>query len=336
MNAPHHPQIRRFRQAPWLRGRHAQTIGGRYVRRKRGVRFRRERIDTPDGDFVHIDFADVPGATWADLGDSAPIVVLFHGLEGSARTGYAYETYRLLAGLGVRAVGLNFRSCSGEPNLTPRLYHSGDNRDAALVIDLLRERFGDVPFGGIGVSLGGNVLLKHLGERSEDTQLSAAVGISVPFDLEACANELEEKGGGVYTWYLLKQLTDKLRADLPRFGPALPDIQRALNAKTFRQFDNAVTAPIHGFTDAGDYYRQSSSKQFLERIRVPTLLMSSADDPFLPSDAMPHAEVAANPLLTAAFTEHGGHVGFVTGAPWRRVFWAEQQGAAFLAHHLLS
>ncbi|HEX7242599.1 MAG TPA: hydrolase [Longimicrobiaceae bacterium] len=323
---------RPFRPAWWLRSPHAQTIGGRYLRRRGAVPFRRERVDTPDGDFLDLDFAVPAGG--ARLDASAPLAVVLHGLEGSARSGYVARTLAELASRGIRGVALNFRSCGGEPNRLARFYHSGETEDLAFVLGLLAERFPGVPLGAVGFSLGGNVLLKHLGERGEEAGVRAAVAVSVPYDLAAGADSMERGMGRLYTWSFLRSLRRKFEAKRPLVGDAC-DARRVLAARTFREFDDAATAPLHGFRGAAEYYARSSSAGFLDRVRVPTLLLHSRDDPFLPPEALPLAAVRANPFLTEAFTERGGHVGFVAGPPWAPEFWAEAEAARFLAGRLL-
>ncbi len=317
----------RFRPAWWLPGPHGQTLGARWLRRRRGVALVRERLDTPDGDFLDLDWVGAVGGEPA----AAPLVVVLHGLEGSARSGYAFELYRQLCGMGLAAVGLNFRSCSGELNRAPRLYHSGETGDLGYVLDLLRGRYPERLLSAVGVSLGGNVLLKHLGEAGRTTLLAAAASISVPFDLAAGADHMESGFARLYVEALLRSLRAKIRAREAGFDGRI-DLARALAARTFREFDDAATAPLHGFTDADDYYRRSSSGPLLPGIRVPTLLIQALDDPFLPSDAVPRESIETNPVLHPAIVPHGGHVGFVTGtAPLRPRFWAEREAASFLA-----
>ncbi len=314
-----------FRPAWWLPGPHAQTLGARLLRSRAGeARLRRERVELPDGDFLDLDFTDGE--------PRSPLVIVLHGLEGSARSTYALEMYRALRARGVQAVGLNFRSCGGELNRTPRLYHSGETGDLALVLRSLRQRFPNRPLGAVGFSLGGNVLLKYLGE-SGDGGVRAAAAISVPFDLAAGAQHLERGISRLYRRYLVGKLKRKTRAKAGVLQ-GLVSVEQVLDARTFVEFDDAATAPLHGFSDAGDYYARSSCNQYLAGIRVSTLLIHSADDPFLPAGAIPRGAVAANPLLVSDFTEHGGHVGFVSGQPWAPVFWAEERAARFLAGHL--
>jgi predicted alpha/beta-fold hydrolase len=319
-----------FRAAWWLPGAHAQTIAGRMLRPLDLLPLQRERIDTPDGDFVDLDFAPEPDSA----ARNRPLALVLHGLEGSARRGYAYLTYRELARVGIRGVGLNFRSCSGEPNRLPRFYHSGDTDDIRHVVAQLRQRFPDRPIGAIGFSLGGNALLKYLGEDGDFAGVRAAVGVSVPYDLDAGERHLQQDPvSRVYVRHFLKSLQAKAVGKEAALRDRC-DYDAIHRARSFRDFDDAATAPLHGFTSAADYYARASSRAFLARIRIPTLLVHALDDPFLPPAALPHSALAENPRLRAAFTEHGGHVGFIGGSPRRPDFWAERQAAGFLADEL--
>lgn len=312
-----------FRAAPWLPGPHFQTVAGRLLRRPRPPRFERVRIDTPDGDFVDLDIPD------AGAGDG-PVVLLLHGLEGSARRGYAVLTYRALAAHGLRPVGLNFRSCSGEPNRTARFYHSGETGDLRFVLGRLEATVGAPAAAAIGFSLGGNVLLKYLAEEGAGAQLRAAAAVSVPYDLGAGADALDgTRMGRFYTGVFLRSLVAKAEAK----GTPL-DLERVRAEPSFRTFDDSVTAPLHGFHGAEDYYLRSSSGPLLDRIRRPTLLVHAADDPFLPLRALPRATIDRNPFLRLELTRSGGHVGFIGGPPWRPRFWVEREAARFLAHAL--
>jgi predicted alpha/beta-fold hydrolase len=287
----------------------------------------RERLDTPDGDFIDLDFTPEPRPR-------APLVLLLHGLEGSSRRGYALITYDALVRRGLRGIGMNFRSCSGEPNRTARFYHSGETGDLRLVLEHLHARFPGVPLGAIGFSLGGNVLLKYLGEEGDAALVRAAVAISVPYDLAAGARALERtRMGRFYTKIFLESLVAKAEMKAALLGDRC-DLERIRRARTFWEFDDAATAPLHGFAGADDYYARSSSAGFLERIRVPTLLLHARDDPFLPAAALPLDVIARNPHLRAVITERGGHVGFLMGPPWARCYWAEETAASFHAAQL--
>jgi predicted alpha/beta-fold hydrolase len=317
-----------YRPAWWLPGPHLQTLGARYLRATLRLPFVRERIELPDGDFVDLDFAYRKPEE-----DGRPIVLLLHGLEGSARSGYAMVTYRMLREQQIYAVGLNFRSCSGEINRLPRMYHSGETGDLGYVLPRLRARYPDRRFCAIGVSLGGNVLLKYLGTTGDDARslLDAAVAISVPFVLAEGAKNLKLGVNPIYVRHLLSKLKEKLRIKR-ELMPKEVDVARALAASDFREFDDAATAPLHGFDGAEDYYARSSSGRYLDGIRVPTLLIHSRDDPFLPAAAVPESAPTTNPRISAAFTDRGGHVGFVTGSmPLRPEYWAEREAVRFVS-----
>ena len=323
-----------FRAAGWLPGPHAQTVAGRFLRPSTGVRYRRERIDTPDGDFLDLDFAEVHGSSAPPPPEGAPIVVVVHGLEGSAESAYVLETCRAAWDRGMRSVALNFRSCGGEPNRLPRFYHAGDTGDLAHVLDYLAERWPDAPLAAVGFSLGANVLLKYLGERGEESRIRAAAAVSIPFDLAAGAKLLEESWAGrMYIRIFLKSLKAKYRQKQALIGDAC-DTERVLSSRTFFDFDDAATARLHGFSGVDEYYGTSSSRNFIASIRVPTLLLHAEDDPFVPPSAIPRAAIAANPWLTAAITKDGGHVGFIGGTPLRPTFWAETEAARFLSEQL--
>ncbi|MDX1417719.1 MAG: alpha/beta fold hydrolase [Candidatus Promineifilaceae bacterium] len=309
---------------------HAQTMVANTVRPSRGVLFHRLRLDTPDGDFLDLDFAAVPEV---ELAAEAPLVLLLHGLEGSARRGYACEMYRQLARRGVRSVGLNFRSCSGEMNRTARLYHAGVSDDVAFVVDWLEERLPQVAKGAVGFSLGANTLLKYLGEQGERTPIRTAAVVSPPFDLARVARIFANGSGRLYAPRFLKDLRQKALEHI-RLNGSDVDSKRIAEIKTVRDFDDAFTAPVHGFLNADDYYEKSSCAQFLPDIKVPTLIIRAFDDPFFAND-VPHAALAENDHLFPALVPHGGHVAFAEGLwPDRFSYWAERQAARFLTQYL--
>ena len=319
-------RVRPFTPAWWAAGPHLQTLAGKYLRPALDLPLTRERWETPDGDFLDLDFAPEPEGT-----DRAPVAVVLHGLEGGSRRGYALLAYRELALRGVRAVGLNFRSCSGEPNRLARSYHSGDTEDLAFVLTRLALRFPERQLGALGFSLGGNVLLKFLGERGGASPLVGAAVVSVPYDLAAGALTLESSAmGRLYGWYFLRSLRRKARWKSALWGE-LVRLDEVLTARTIREFDELATAPLHGFRGADHYYAESSSAGYLSGITTPTLLLHSLDDPFLPPDIVPMAAIEGNAWLVSGIVERGGHVGFVQGTPNAPVFWAEQEAARFLA-----
>jgi hypothetical protein len=288
------------------------------------VPLRRERVSTPDGDFVDLDWLDGPSGT--------PLVLVLHGLEGSARSAYAIGLLRLVRRERWRGVVMHFRSCSGELNHQPRFYHSGETEDLALIVDRLVAREPTIRMGAVGTSLGGNVLLKWLGEHGDAVpgQLRGAVGVSVPFDLVVCARRLDRGLARLlYTSNFLRTMRRKVR-DKARRYPGFVDVQAAWRARTFAEYDRVVTAPLNGFADELDYWRRASSGPYLAGIRRPTLLISALDDPLVPPQALPDpARLPAQ--VTAEFVPNGGHAAFLDGAwPWASTSWAERRALAFL------
>jgi uncharacterized protein len=297
--------------------------------RRGAVALRRERVTLADGDFVDLDWLAAPAAA------DAPLLLVLHGLEGSARSHYARGLVREAAARGWRAVVLNFRSCSGELNRLPKFYHSGDTDDLDAIVRRLEAGAHGAPLGVVGVSLGGNVLLKWLGEQGDSTAaVAAAVAISVPFDLAACARILDRGvERAIYTRNFLRTMRRKVRGKA-KVHPAFVDVAAAWRARTFSEYDNAVTAPLNGFVDALDYWTRASSGPYLGRVRCPTLLINARDDPFVPAAALP--DPATLPAwVEVDFPARGGHVGFIDGRwPWRVGSWAERRAIAFLAPRL--
>lgn len=313
-----------FRPAWWLSSAHLQTVWQTLFRRRPAIPLRRERLELPDGDFVDL--------AWTAR-DTGPVAVVLHGLEGSVESPYASGTLNALARHGWRGVLMHFRGCSGEPNRLDRGYHSGDTADLEHLVTLLRAREPRTPLAAVGYSLGGNVLLKWLGERGARAPLCAAVAVSVPFVLGRVADRLDHGLSRLYQWWLLNSMRAGLRRKFAR-RPAPIDLGAMRRWRTFRSFDDHVTAPLHGFTDAEDYYRRSSSRPFLRSIRVPTLIVHARDDPFMDPDVIPDPE-ELSPTTTLELSEGGGHVGFVTGAnPWKPRYWLDERIPAFLAPHV--
>lgn len=313
-----------FHPAWWCPGPHLQTVCGAFGPRPE-VALQRTRWELPDGDFLDAD--ELPGDP------DAPLLIVLHGLESSSRSALGMMAQARERGWGTLAI--NFRSCSGELNRLRRSYHGGDTGDLAWVIDRMAERHPTRPIVCVGMSLGGNVLLKYLGERGERVpeQVRAAVAISAPVDLAASAQALDRGFARVYGKRLVKSLKRKALAKLERF-PDLIDRMALLRANTLQEFDEVVTAPVHGFKDAEAYWAKSSSAQFLPGIMRPALLINARNDPFLPMASLPRPEQVANPFLTMEFPTSGGHLGFVEGRwPWRSVSWAERRAAEFLSEH---
>jgi hypothetical protein len=313
-----------FKPAWWCRGPHGQTLWARLARRSPHVALRRERLELPDGDFIDLD--------WTENG-SGPIVIVLHGLEGSSDSPYARGLLRAIERRGWRGVVMHFRGCSGEPNRLPRSYHSGDTGDLAFLVTTLRRREPRAPLATVGFSLGGNVLLKWLGKAGSVAPLHAAVAVSVPFVLHGAAERLQQGFSRVYQWQLLRSLRHTV--DAKRRHMELPLKSRDLSAlKNFRDFDEHITAPLHGFDSADHYYTVSSSRQYLGGITVPTLLLHARDDPFMTESAIPRPDELSE-SVTLELTPHGGHVGFVTGIwPWRPRYWLDERIPAYLARYL--
>jgi predicted alpha/beta-fold hydrolase len=291
----------------WLPGGHLQTIYAYSLRQPMNFTYRRERWQTPDGDFIDLD--------WIELSSqSSGLVVLFHGLEGSSRSHYAVSLMNELVRRGGHGVVVHLRGCSGEVNRLARAYHSGDSSEIDWILRRFKEREPNIRLYPVGVSIGGNMLLKWLGEQGENALgiIDRAAAISVPVDLTIGAQRLDYGWSKlIYTSRFLRSMKPKVLAKISAHG--LPIDGRALLAtSTLREIDDLYTAPIHGFKDAPDYWQRSSSKPWLRRIRVPTLMINARNDPFFPGDALPTpAEVSD--CVALEFSQTGGHVGFVTG-----------------------
>ncbi len=302
-----------FRPAWWLPGAHLQTLYPTLFRRRSHPRLRRERLELADGDFIDLDWTDASGG---------PIVLVVHGLEGSLASHYTGGILGALAARGYHAVLMYFRGCSGEPNRLARSYHSGDTADLQAVHDHIRQHHPAAPLAMVGYSLGGNVLLKWLGEQGVAAPLTTAVAVSVPFDLDCAAQRLEQGLSRLYQQHLLNKLRRSVRLKAAVLPPPVP-LAQLPGLTTFRRFDDAVTAPLHGFTGVDDYYRRSSSRQYLDRITVPTLILQARDDPFLPASALP-VDTDLSGAVTLELSPRGGHVGFVAGRiPFAAEYWLE-------------
>lgn len=314
-----------FKPAWWLRNSHLQTIWPLLFRPSlKNTPLINERLELADGDFIDL--------SWLGTGKT-PIVLILHGFEGSIESHYAKGMLQAVYNQGWRGVFMHFRGCSSVPNRLRRGYHSGETSDLATVIDILQAREPNVPIAAIGFSLGGNVLLKWLGETKKQNPLVAAVAISVPFELHKTAKRIHEGFSQIYEKYLLKclyaRLSLKYQSQCVSNNSSLP-----LPVSSLEEFDEKVTAPLYGFKGAQDYYAQSSSRQYLSTIAVPTLLLHAKDDPFMTADVIPALD-ELSPQVELETTEIGGHVGFVAGRyPWRAEYWLEQRVPIFLQKYL--
>jgi predicted alpha/beta-fold hydrolase len=314
----------RFTPARWLRNAHLQTIYGSLLAAAPHVEYRRERWDTPDGDFVDVDFVDGPPGT--------PWVQLFHGLEGSSRSPYARMLMDFTQRRGWRGSVMIFRGLSGEMNRLPRAYHSGDSDEIDWVLRRLAPRVGDAPLYAAGVSLGGNALAKWLGERGTDAAaiVARAGVVSAPLDLMTAGDALGRGVMRLYGRHFLVSLKKNALHRLEHF-PGIFDADAVRRAKTLRDFDNIVTAPLHGFRDTDDYWTRASCKPWLKDICVPTLILNARDDPFLPEDALPTEREVSN-AVKLEFPARGGHVGFVTGPFPGHIQWLPKRLMHFFEH----
>lgn len=315
-----------FKPAWWLRNSHLQTIWPAVCRRPiKDLPLQRERIELPDGDFIDLD--------WVKGNDTGPVVLLLHGLEGSIESHYAKGLLKSISDRGWRGVFMHFRGCSGEPNRLPRGYHSGETGDLQYIVRILQERVQGQPISAIGVSLGGNVLLKWLGESGPHNPLAAAIAVSVPFELQKAATKIQYGFSRFYQWYFIRCLCDRLTQKHRNDPAAIVDLNAMNRIETMYDFDDKITAPLHGFSGVDEYYATASSRQYLNAIRVPTLILHAKDDPFMTEDIIPEPH-ELSPFVTLELSENGGHVGFVSGKyPWKPEYWLEQRAPSFLAKH---
>jgi predicted alpha/beta-fold hydrolase len=300
-----------FRPAWWLKSPHLQTLWPVFFRQRPQLNLQHERVELSDGDFIDI--------AW-HLRPDSPLVLVIHGLEGSLHSHYAQTLMQALHHAGFASVFMHLRGCSGTHNRLPGSYHSGRTADIAEVLTHLQQTQ-RMPNAAIGFSLGGNLILKYLGETGANAGLQAAIAVSVPFQLQECACKLERGFSVIYGRYLVNKLKVSYRS---KFSQMTSPLAVDLNTlKTLFAFDDHITAPLNGFAGAEDYYSRSSSRQFLPHIQIPTLIIHAQDDPFMYPTTAPTETMLSN-CVTLELTTHGGHVGFVAGnVPWRAEYWLE-------------
>ena len=310
-----------FKPAWWLPNGHLQTLWSSLKSRAYEVEKKREKIATPDGDFLHLD--------WSGSGHG-PIVLILHGLAGSSDSNYIIGLQCAINNFGWRSVAINFRGCSGTPNLTTRGYHSGETEDIALVYNLIKQREPDTPLMAVGFSLGANVLLKWLGQTRQ-VDLIAAVAVSVPFLLGRCADRMDTGFSRIYQHKLISELKTYLHNKIENFqslamhdkAEYLEQLADLNSINNFWLFDHHITAPLHGFASGKDYYHRSSCRQYLSSIDRPTLIIQAKDDPFMTPDVIP-SEEELSPSVTLELSQQGGHVGFVQGHnPFQPKYWLD-------------
>jgi len=320
-----------FRPAWWLPGPHLQTLWNPMCRQPAKLERTRERLWLADGDFLDLDWHGPHEA-------EAPLVLVLHGLTGSSDSLYVLGLQQKLATQGWASVALNWRGCSGEPNLLARGYHSGASDDLAETVRHLRAQRPLAPLYVVGYSLGGNVLLKYLGETGADSQVQGAAAVSVPFRLDQCADRLDLGFSRVYQAHFMKQMVAYVKTKQRLFAhkgmadrlSALDQLGTLDGMRTFWDFDDRITAPLHGFSGAQDYYTHSSSRYFLARIETPTLIIQAADDPFVFPHSLPEAH-ELSPSIEFELHAHGGHVGFVEGSLGKPGYYLERRIAQWLA-----
>lgn len=281
-------------------------------------------MELPDGDFIDLDWTS---------NTYGPIVIVLHGLEGSIHSHYTGNLLKALEHSGMRGVLMHFRNCSEKPNRMAISYTAGETGDLAYLVAQLKQREPETLLATVGFSLGGNVLLKWLGENGNNTPVRAAVGISVPYELHKAADTFTKGFAQAYQWYLLRSMRfSYLKKFLQKPSPLNIEDLKAL--KTMWDFDDQITAPLHGYDGVHDYYSQASSRQYLKHIRVPTLLLHALDDPFMTPDSVP-AEAELSNCVTLELSEKGGHVGFVNGEyPWAPNYWLEKRIISYLKQQL--
>lgn len=310
-----------FREAWWLPGGHLQTLWPVLSSRRAGPRTRDEMLELPDGDALTL--------SWLTR-DDAPIVAIFHGLEGGKHSHYARRIMPRLHADGFSVVLMHFRGCAGTPNRLARSYHSGDTGDIDFFLRTLRDRHRDRPIACVGYSLGGNALLKYLAEQRTQAIPTAAVAIGVPLDLHKSADRLCSGLSRIYQRYLLSALRKGVMRKRALVAAEGIEVDNLNEYRDFRSFDDAITAPLHGFTNVDEYYSQSSSRQYLSRIATDTLIVQARNDPFMTPEVLPGAnELGGSVQLEIA--RGGGHIGFVAGTiPGRAVYWLDTRISDYL------
>jgi predicted alpha/beta-fold hydrolase len=312
--------MKKFNPAWWAPGPHFQTILAHFLRPVRAVTVSRHRLETPDGDFVDYDYLEGE--------KTAPLVLILHGLEGNSQARYIRSLLSQIRDQRWHAVMLNHRGCSGEPNRLESTYHSGKTEDIRFVIEYFKQR-GFLNIYAVGYSIGGNMLLKYLGESSDENiaAVAKAVCVSVPYDLAASVKLLEKSfiNHWVYARSMLKSLKKKVSQKFPKFSTKVR-LGHVAKCDTFSVFDEEVTARLNGFKSAPDYWAQCSSINFLEKIRTKVLLVHAMDDPFLTKEYLPLSLIEENPYIDLCLTEKGGHIGFLMGqSPWAQERWLEDR-----------
>ena len=324
------PTSSQFKAAWWLTNPHAQTVYATFTRRLKAPISHTERLELPDGDFIDL--------AWATQGvdAAAPLVILLHGLGGSVKSTYVAGQLKAYNQAGWRAVLMHFRGASGEPNRKPHAYHSGETGDLNTLLHILNKREPQTKKAVVGISLGGNVLLKWLGEQQEQSLIHAAAALSVPFDLNLLAHHMNQGFPRFYQKHLINKLHHLFEQKFKQYPEHKPKHLNNLKAlQSFLTFDEHITAPFHNFPSAKVYYEQSSSRQFLKTIKTPTLIVHALDDPFMTPEAIPTPHELSSDI-TLELTDQGGHIGFISGKiPGKAVYWLDERVPRFLKSKLV-
>ena len=310
-----------FKPAWWLHNTHLQTLWSTFFKHRPELALNTDRLELVDGDFIDI-------SSTKNIRQK-PIVLILHGLEGTLESHYAKPLIKLLEDNGYGVCFMHFRGCSGEINRLKRSYHSGDSADLQTVVEYIKIKYQQSPFAVIGFSLGGNVLLKWLGEQKYAACTTTAIAVSVPFRLKDAADRLEKSFSRVYQKHLINSCQNKYKQKDSKISLNLVEDIECVN--TFFEFDDKITAPLHGFKNADDYYTKSSSHQFLSTIKKPTLILHAEDDPFMWKSTPPNADEISE-SVHFELSKSGGHVGFISGKyPWAATYWADQRILKWLA-----
>lgn len=309
-----------------LKYRHFNTMYSTLFRKVK-IEYEREKINTADDDFIHLD--------WSKKGASR-LVILCHGLEGSSDSIYVRGMAKAFLAADFDIVAYNYRTCGGETNRQLRAYHAGATDDLHTVIQHVINNNNYQQIALVGFSLGGNLVLKYLGENPSKVPaaIQATVAISAPVDLESCSYEIAKSHNFIYNQRFLKKLRVKIKDKTPLLEANGYDVKKLLGAKDFLEFDDWFTAPVHGFKNATDYYRKNGAKQFLDNINRPALLINAKDDPFLAKEAFPYEAAQKNSYFHLLTPKYGGHVGFVSFNAQNQ-YWSEMQAVAFVKQHIL-
>lgn len=308
----------------WLPNGHFQSIYPALFRQINGIKYFREKIVTPDDDFLNLDWS------YAENEGPKPLVILSHGLEGNTTRQYITGMVKLLNSHGFDCLAWNFRSCGGEMNQTARFYHSGATEDLdAVVQNAFEKGYSDVRL--MGFSLGGNLTLKYLGEHgaSIDSRIKGAIVFSVPMDLKACSLSIIEPRNQIYMRRFLNTLKPKV-VEKARFFPEKISLDDHQLVRTLYDFDDIYTAKLHGFKGADHYYAECSSKFFVESISVPTTIVNAENDPIVPFESLPLDILRAHPNVTLLATRDGGHCGFRPARLTDEFYWSEKYALQFL------